>query len=56
LSLCPDVGSVRIDGVLYRIFCFAEARHARWFAAKYDGVSFLPLFNQPGLHSVHARR
>lgn len=43
LSLCRNIGSVRIDDVLYRIFCFTDARHARWFREEYKGVSYLPV-------------
>jgi hypothetical protein len=41
MSLCKRVGSVRINDVLYRVFCFKERWHAVRFAREFEGVRFL---------------
>ena len=41
-DLCGRVGSALIDETAYRVFCFAEKRHAKAFGQAYGGISYLP--------------
>jgi hypothetical protein len=42
LTLCRNIGSVRISDHLYRIFRFKERHHAQQFGDEFDGVRYLP--------------
>lgn len=40
-DLCRKIGSVRTNDVLYRVFAFADNRHARTFASRFGGVRYV---------------
>ena len=41
-DLCGRVGSALINEIAYRVFCFAEKRHAQAFGQAFGGIRCLP--------------
>jgi hypothetical protein len=41
LRLCKKIGGISAEDVLYRIFAFAEPRHAQVFTGRFGGLRYV---------------